>query len=47
MKLKTPVTGTVVDVPDKEAGLYTAQGFRPADEKPKPAARKRAAKKKE
>lgn len=45
MKLRTPVTGTTIDVADEKAPSYIAQGFQPIEEQPKPA-KKPAAKKK-
>lgn len=47
MKLKTPVTGSIIEVKDDEAQLYISQGFAIVKEPVKKAARKRTAKPKE
>ena len=46
ISLKNPVTGHEVKTDEESADFWKAAGYQPAaDEKPKPAARKRAAKK--
>lgn len=45
MKLKTPVTGTAIDVPDDRAALYIERGFARVEPKKK-AARPKAKKEK-
>lgn len=47
MKLRTPVTGTVIDVADDRAGTFIAQGFQPVEPKKKAAPKKAAKKAKE
>ena len=44
MKLQTPVTGTVIDVAEDQAWIYTSKGFKPVEE-PKKQTRKRTTKK--
>ena len=46
MLLRTPVTGTVIDVADDQAEKYIGQGFQPVGPKRKAAPKKKAPAKK-